>query len=180
MTELEGLGREFNGRTAVEGLTFRVEEGEIFGLLGPNGAGETTTVRMLCSLIRPTRRRARVCGHDVVEEAERVREMVGLLPNPGLYQELSTYENLEFHARLHGCPTAGGPERPPRPGPLLPLRGGDEDGGEDPCWPSGWPWAWPAPGSSPWPGPPSGGRRSSCGGGSLFLGGVGKGGGWEG
>jgi ABC-2 type transport system ATP-binding protein len=103
--ELEGLSREFNGRVAVEGLTFGVEEGEIFGLLGPNGAGKTTTVRMLCSLIRPTRGRARVCGHDVVEEAERVREVVGLLPeNPGLYGELSAYENLEFHARLHGLP----------------------------------------------------------------------------
>jgi ABC-2 type transport system ATP-binding protein len=81
--ELEDLSREFNGRVAVEGLTFGVEEGEIFGLLGPNGAGKTTTVRMLCSLIRPTRGRARVCGHDVVEEAERVREVVGLLPENG-------------------------------------------------------------------------------------------------
>ena len=105
MIRLEGLTRRFNGRTAVDGLTFGVKEGEIFGLLGPNGAGKTTTVRMLCCLIRPSEGRAFVGGYEVGREAMKIREIVGLLPeSPGLYGELSAYRNLDFYARLYGVP----------------------------------------------------------------------------
>jgi len=103
MIKLEGLTRKFNGLTAVDGLTLKVKEGEIFGLLGPNGAGKTTTVRMLCCLIKPTTGKAFVGGYEIGEDAMRIREMVGLLPEaPGLYGELSAYRNLEFYAKLYG------------------------------------------------------------------------------
>ncbi|MDI6819448.1 MAG: ABC transporter ATP-binding protein [Candidatus Hodarchaeaceae archaeon] len=105
MIKLQGLTRKFNGLVAVDGLTFEVGEGEIFGLLGPNGAGKTTTVRMLCCLIKPTGGKAFVGGYEVGKDALRVREIVGLLPEaPGLYGELSAYRNLEFYAKLYGVP----------------------------------------------------------------------------
>jgi len=103
MIKLQDLSRKFNGTTAVDGLTFEVKEGEIFGLLGPNGAGKTTTVRMLCCLIKPTTGTAFVGGHEVGKDAIKIREMIGLLPEaPGLYGELSAYRNLEFYAKLYG------------------------------------------------------------------------------
>jgi len=105
MIELRGLTREFDGLLAVDGLTFEVREGEIFGLLGPNGAGKTTTVRMLCCLITPTAGTAIIGGFEVGRDSLRIREMVGLLPEtPGLYGELSAYRNLEFFAKLYGVP----------------------------------------------------------------------------
>lgn len=105
MIRLDGLTRKFNGLTAVDGLTFEVKEGEIFGLLGPNGAGKTTTVRMLCCLIRPTSGRAFVGEYEAGKDSMKIREIVGLLPEaPGLYGELSAYRNLEFYAKLYGVP----------------------------------------------------------------------------
>ena len=105
MIKLQGLSRNFNGTKAVDGLTFEVKEGEIFGLLGPNGAGKTTTVRMLCCLIKPTTGTAFIGGHEVGKDAMKIREIVGLLPeSPGLYGELSAYRNLEFYAKLYGVP----------------------------------------------------------------------------
>ena len=105
MIELQDLTRKFNGLTAVDGITFNVEEGEIFGLLGPNGAGKTTTVRILCCLIRPTAGEASIGGYEVGRDALKIREIVGLLPeSPGLYGELSAYRNLEFYAKLYGVP----------------------------------------------------------------------------
>jgi len=105
MIELKDLTRGFNGLTAVDGITFDVEEGEIFGLLGPNGAGKTTTVRILCCLIRPSAGKASVGGYEVGKDALKIREIVGLLPeSPGLYGELSAYRNLEFYAKLYDMP----------------------------------------------------------------------------
>jgi ABC-2 type transport system ATP-binding protein len=105
LIKLQGLSRNFNGTKAVDGLTFEVKEGEIFGLLGPNGAGKTTTVRMLCCLIKPTTGTALIGGHEVGKDAMKIREIVGLLPeSPGLYGELSAYRNLEFYAKLYGVP----------------------------------------------------------------------------
>jgi ABC-2 type transport system ATP-binding protein len=105
MIELQDLTRKFNGLTAIDGITFGVKEGEIFGLLGPNGAGKTTTVRILCCLIRPSTGKAFVGGYEVGRDALKIREIVGLLPeSPGLYGELSAYRNLEFYAKLYGMP----------------------------------------------------------------------------
>ena len=99
----EGLTKRFDSFTAVDGLTFEVGEGEIFGILGPNGAGKTTTIRMLASLLTPTEGRAYVGGFDVVDDSLRVREMVGILTeSPSLYDRLTALENLEFFAEAYG------------------------------------------------------------------------------
>ena len=101
---VEGLGRRFGDRVAVEGLTFDVRPGEVFGLLGPNGAGKTTTVRMLVGLLRPTAGRAVVCGHALPLQGDgsALRRSVGLLTEqPGLYDRLTARENLRFYAKLN-------------------------------------------------------------------------------
>jgi ABC-2 type transport system ATP-binding protein len=99
---VQGLARRFGARTAVEGLTFEVRSGEVFGLLGPNGAGKTTTVRMLTGLLLPSEGEARVWGYSVRTEGESLRRVVGLLTEqPGLYERLSARENLRFFMKLH-------------------------------------------------------------------------------
>ncbi len=115
--------------TAVDGLTLDVAEGEVFGFLGPNGAGKTTTVRMLTSLIAPTRGRATVNGLAVGRDDQAIRQCVGLLTEtPGMYDRLSAEKNLSIFARLYGVSdVAGQVERYLR---LLGLweRRGDEAG----------------------------------------------------
>jgi ABC-2 type transport system ATP-binding protein len=104
--EAEGLTKKFGDLTAVDGLTFRVEEGEVFGFLGPNGAGKTTTVRMLCCLISKTSGEARIRGHEVGNEEDslKIRKLIGLVPdNVGLYDGLSAYDNLDFYGKLYDC-----------------------------------------------------------------------------
>jgi ABC-2 type transport system ATP-binding protein len=99
---VQGLGKRFGTRTAVEGLTFDVRPGEVFGLLGPNGAGKTTTVRMLTGLLQPSEGEARVWGHSVRTDGEALRRVVGLLTEqPGLYERLSARDNLRFFMKLH-------------------------------------------------------------------------------
>jgi ABC-2 type transport system ATP-binding protein len=87
------LVKSFNGFTAVENISFNVEEGEIFGLLGPNGAGKTTTIRMLSALISPTLGTAVIGGYDVQEDALKVHEIIGILTeSPSLYGRLNALE----------------------------------------------------------------------------------------
>lgn len=101
--ETVGLVKRFGSLAAVDGLSFEVEAGEIFGLLGPNGSGKTTTIRMLSCLIAPTEGQASVNGHDIRRDPLRVRETVGVLTeNPSLYERLTAYENMEFFARAYG------------------------------------------------------------------------------
>lgn len=105
MIEALELTRHFKDVTAVEDLTLKVNDGEVFGFIGPNGAGKTTTVRMLCCLINPSRGTAYVNGLDVTHPADRIkiRGMIGLLPEtPGLYESLSAQRNLDFFAQLYG------------------------------------------------------------------------------
>ena len=104
MIEAEKLARKFDGLVAVDDVTFRVEEGEVFGFLGPNGAGKTTTVRMLCCLISKTSGRARIADFEVGNRAdsEKIRKMIGLVPdNVGLYESMSAYDNLNFYGKLY-------------------------------------------------------------------------------
>jgi sodium transport system ATP-binding protein len=90
-------------KRAVDGLSFRVAQGRIYGLLGPNGAGKTTTLRMLSGLMAPTSGRAILAGHDVSVEPRAVKSVIGFLTaNTGLYQRLSPRELLLYFARLHG------------------------------------------------------------------------------
>ena len=99
----DGLGRAFEDRWAVRGVSLAVHRGEVVGLLGPNGAGKTTTVRMLTALIRPTEGTATVAGFDVHKDPESVRTRVGILTEtPGLYEKLSATANLDFFGRLYG------------------------------------------------------------------------------
>ena len=104
MIDTVDLARKFGNKTAVEGLTLHVNDGEVFGFLGPNGAGKTTTVRMLTCLISKTSGEARIGDYRIgkKEDCLRIRKMIGLLPeNAGLYDSLSAYENLDFFARLY-------------------------------------------------------------------------------
>lgn len=89
------------GVKALNGLTFRVEEGEIYGLVGPNGAGKTTTLRILATLIKPSSGKALVYGYDVVREGALVRRLISYLPeDSGAPSEMKGLEFLEFIARL--------------------------------------------------------------------------------
>ena len=102
--EAVGLTKKFGGLTAVDAVTFDVEEGEVFGFLGPNGAGKTTTIRMLCCLISNTGGEARIAGYDVGKEKDalEIRKLIGLMPdNVGLYEALSAYDNLDFFGKLY-------------------------------------------------------------------------------
>lgn len=103
--EVRDLQRSFNGRRAVEGLTFTVPAGAVFGLLGPNGAGKTTTVRLLTGQLRPDGGTIRVLGTDPMADPRRLRACIGvMLEEPGHYERLPVRSNLAFFARLHGAP----------------------------------------------------------------------------
>jgi ABC-2 type transport system ATP-binding protein len=104
LIDTENLTRKFGDLTAVENVTIRIDEGEVFGLLGPNGAGKTTTVRMLCCLIAKTSGEARIAGYQIGNESDclKIRKLIGLIPESvGLYGSLSIYRNLDFYARLY-------------------------------------------------------------------------------
>jgi len=99
----ENLTKIFDGKIAVEHLTFDVKPGEVLGLLGPNGAGKTTTTRMLACLIRPSSGEAEIGGFKVGEADEEIRHSIGITTEvPGLYERLSAARNLEFFAELYG------------------------------------------------------------------------------
>ncbi len=99
----EGLTRRFGELTAVDHLDLEVEEGQVVSLLGPNGAGKTTVVRMLATLLQPTGGRALVCGHDVVTDADAVRQRISLTGQfAALEANLTARENLVLMARLRG------------------------------------------------------------------------------
>lgn len=99
---MRDLRKSFGNFQALKGVTFRVEEREIFGLIGPNGAGKTTTLRVLGTLISPTSGVVEVFGRDVVKEAESVREILSYLPEEaGAYQYLSGEEYLRFMAGFY-------------------------------------------------------------------------------
>lgn len=99
----QDLSKQFGEFWAVEGVDLRVEPGEVLALLGPNGAGKTTTVRMLTSVLRPTRGAASVAGYNVVSEAARVRACVGVLTEQhGLYHRMPAGEYLDFFAQIYG------------------------------------------------------------------------------
>ncbi|ACX51705.1 daunorubicin resistance ABC transporter ATPase subunit [Ammonifex degensii KC4] len=105
MIRVENLVKVFGRIRAVDGLSFQVKEGEIFGLLGPNGAGKTTTIRILTMLTRPTAGEVYIAGHRLSTEAEQVKKIIGVVPQHiNLDQELTVWENLELHGRLHRIP----------------------------------------------------------------------------
>lgn len=99
----EDLTKAFDDFVAVDGVNLDVPSGQVMVLLGPNGAGKTTTVRMLTSILKPTRGHAMVGGYDVVKDAHRVRAVVGVLTeHHGLYARMNALEYLEFYGGLYG------------------------------------------------------------------------------
>ncbi len=97
------MSRRYGSEVAVDRLSFKVSEGEIFGLIGPNGAGKTTTIRLLACLIPPSGGSATVAGYDIVREQTKVRRCVGILTeNPALYERLTPKENLDFFGEAYG------------------------------------------------------------------------------
>jgi ABC-2 type transport system ATP-binding protein len=105
MIEVKGLTKRFGKLLAVDHVSFDVKEGEIFGFLGPNGAGKSTTIRMLCTLSRPTEGTAKVAGHDIVKEDGKVRESIGLVSEKMImYNDLKAKENLKLFGKLYDIP----------------------------------------------------------------------------
>jgi len=122
--EVEDLVRRFGRFAAVDGMSFTVETGELFGILGPNGAGKSTTISILCTLLRPTAGTARVAGYDVTTERDHVRSRIGVVfQEETLDEYLTAEENLRFHAMMYGVPAK---EIRPRMMPLLAMAGLDE------------------------------------------------------
>lgn len=103
MIEVEHVSKAFNGRKAVDDVSFKVEKGEVLGFLGPNGAGKTTTMRILTCYMPATEGTARIAGYDVFEESVEVRKRIGYLPeNPPIYPEMTVDSYLNFVARIKG------------------------------------------------------------------------------
>ncbi len=103
MISITGLTKQYQGVTALEGLTLEIGEGEIFGLLGPNGAGKTTAIKILTTLAFPSQGTAHIAGFDVVRERRRLKPLIGVCPQEiNLDRELTAYENLWFYGRLYG------------------------------------------------------------------------------
>ena len=100
--EVADLTRRFGAFTAVDGITFNVRAGEVFGFLGANGAGKTTVIRMLTGLLAPSSGRATVAGHDVAREAERVKRDIGYMSQRfSLYEDLTVRENITLYGGIY-------------------------------------------------------------------------------
>jgi ABC-2 type transport system ATP-binding protein len=105
MIEVDGLTKRYGRTTAVDGVSFRVQKGEILGFLGPNGAGKTTTMRILTCYLPPTEGTARVAGFDVFEQPLEVKRRVGYIPEtPPLYPDMEVGDFVDFCARIKGLP----------------------------------------------------------------------------
>ena len=99
--EVKNLVKDFGGRSVLDGISFEVEEGEVFGYLGPNGAGKTTTLRIILGLLNPTSGKAIVMGKNLAEDDEARKKIGVVLENDGLYEDLSAFDNLEYYAQLY-------------------------------------------------------------------------------
>lgn len=100
---IEGLKKSFENRLVVNGVDLKVKKGEIFGFLGPNGSGKTTTIRLLCGLLKADAGHGTCLGYNILTEAEKIKEQVGyMIQKFSLYFDLTVQENMEFIARVYG------------------------------------------------------------------------------
>jgi ABC-2 type transport system ATP-binding protein len=103
--DVRGLTKKFGQRTAVDDVDLSVAEGEIVGFLGPNGSGKTTTIRLICGLLKPDAGEGTVLGYDIRRDAEIIKRNVGYMTQRfSFYEDLTIRENLEFVARLYALP----------------------------------------------------------------------------
>lgn len=101
--EVENLTKRFGSFTAVDGISFKIPKGSIFGFLGPNGSGKSTTIRMLCGVLSPTSGRGLVMGMDIVRDTEAIRQSLGYMSQRfSLYEDLTVEENLDFYGGIYG------------------------------------------------------------------------------
>ena len=103
--DVKGLTKRFGGRTVVDDLSLKVRQGEIYGFLGPNGSGKTTTIRMICGLLKPNQGNGVCLGFDISGQSDLIKRQVGYMAQHfSLYQDLTVQENMDFIARLYGVP----------------------------------------------------------------------------
>ncbi|MEW6067121.1 MAG: ABC transporter ATP-binding protein [Nitrospirota bacterium] len=106
------LTKTFNDNIAVDNLNLEIQKGELFGLVGPDGAGKTTIMRLLTAIIEPTSGDARVAGHSILHEGERIKEKIGYMSQRfGLYEDLTVMENILFYADIYEVPYKDRPAR---------------------------------------------------------------------
>jgi len=106
------LEKRFGNFVAVDKISFSVRKGEIFGFLGSNGSGKSTTIRMLCGIITPTSGGGTVAGHDIIKEAEEIKQSIGYMSQKfSLYEDLTPYENLRFYLGIYSIHQKQWPER---------------------------------------------------------------------
>lgn len=100
---VENLVKRYNGHTAVDGVSFEINRGEIFGLLGPNGAGKSTIISILCCLLEPTLGSVVIDGSDIRKNANNIKKIIGVVPQEiSLYHTLTARENLVFYGKIYG------------------------------------------------------------------------------
>lgn len=105
MIEVANLSKKFGKLEAVKSISFNVPRGQIFAFLGPNGAGKSTTIKMMTTLLSPTEGKITLDGHNVTENPSKTRRSLGIVfQDPSLDNELTAYENMQFHAILYGLP----------------------------------------------------------------------------
>lgn len=111
MIKVYNLHKSYGSKQAVRGISFEVDEGEIFGFLGPNGAGKSTTIKMLTGQLMPTAGQVQVMGFSIPKDRQALVRRIGVTPeNANLYERLTAMENLDLFCRLYGVPTSRGRE----------------------------------------------------------------------
>src|SRR3954466_12738053 len=103
--DVKGLNKSFGAKHVVRDFSLQVKRGEIYGFLGPNGSGKTTSIRMICGLLKPDSGSGTCLGHDVIRETAAIKREVGYMTQRfSLWEDLTIRENLEFIARMYGLP----------------------------------------------------------------------------
>jgi ABC-2 type transport system ATP-binding protein len=102
---IKDLTKKFGSFTAVNGISFDIPKGKIFGFLGPNGSGKSTTIRMICGVIRPTSGEGKVLGYDLIKDTEKIKHNIGYMSQKfSLYEDLTVEENLDFYGNIYMMP----------------------------------------------------------------------------